>query len=336
MTTEVQNSGSTESTTTSSAASGASTASAGASTSPQSTQTTQGTQSQTAAPGQESTPGTVVPPAFTPNFKFKVMDKEHEIPEFLRGAIKDADTEKQLRELHEKAFGLDVVKPKYQSLKGQYDKIMADKESQDRSITILGKMIQNNDLDSFFKALKISEDQVLQYALERVRYREMPIEQRMQFDAQANERQRLMQLEMQNQQLQEQYMNESVQARTIQLDMGLANPLVKQAVDAFDAAVGKPGAFRAEVIKRGQYANFTTGADIPVDQAISEVMQIVGPFVKAQAPASAVAPGAAPAAGATPPTQQPPVIPNVSGRATSPAKRVAKSVDDLREMARAL
>ena len=276
----------------------------------------------------------VVPaaPAFTPNFKFKVMDKEHEIPEFLRGVVKDADTQKKLIELHEKAYGLDAVKSKYQTTKQQFDSMSKEKQSLDAEIQTLGTYLKKNDLDSFFKALNITEEQVLQYALDRVNYRELPIEQRMQRDMQTQERQRLYQLEQQNQQLEQRWATESVQARTFQLDSTLARQDIKSVAEAFDAKVGKPGAFKAEVIKRGQYANYTTGADISVDQAVSEVMGLYAPLVQTATPA-APAQAATAQAGAT---QALPVIPNVSGRGTSPVRKAVKSIADIEQRAREL
>ena len=51
------------------------------------------------------------------------MDKEHEVPEFLRGVVKDAATEKQVRELVEKAIGLDYVKPKLEQTRQQLNTV---------------------------------------------------------------------------------------------------------------------------------------------------------------------------------------------------------------------
>lgn len=279
--------------------------------------------------------GTPAAPVFAPNFKFKVLDKEHEIPEFLRGAVKDATTEKQLKELHEKAFGLDIVKPKYQETKKQLDQVRGTLEKQSTELSRLGQLLEKNDLDSFFKALKISEEQVLRYALERVQYRELPLEQRLQVDAQMQERQRLGQLEQQTQTYEQQYYAEATRNKALQLDYSLEKPEVKSIADAFDTRLGTPGAFRAEVIKRGQLAFHTTGQDIPVDQAMKEVLALAGgvlpsggnPAAQTQAPA---------AAQGSPAPVQPPIIPNVSGRGASPAKRAITSIADLRERARAL
>jgi hypothetical protein len=59
--------------------------------------------------------GDSIPPVYTPNTKFKVMDKEHEFDAWLAPHIKDAETEKKAKELYEKAYGLDYVKPKYEA-----------------------------------------------------------------------------------------------------------------------------------------------------------------------------------------------------------------------------
>ena len=41
--------------------------------------------------------------AYNPNYKFSVMDKEHEIDEWLRPVIKDAEMEKKVKDLYTKA-----------------------------------------------------------------------------------------------------------------------------------------------------------------------------------------------------------------------------------------
>lgn len=64
----------------------------------------------TQAPGVVSAQKPGETPAFSPNFKLKVMEQEREIPELLRPLIKDAESEKAVRELVEKAYGLEYVK----------------------------------------------------------------------------------------------------------------------------------------------------------------------------------------------------------------------------------
>jgi hypothetical protein len=103
--------------------------------------------------------------------------------------------------------------------------------------------------------------------------------------------------------------------------------------------VGKPGAFRTEVIKRGKmYAAMEQ--DAPVEQVVSEVLQLIGwqgqstqaqPNVQNGAGAAA-----APAAGAGTPAagQAKPTLPNVRGKGTSPAQKVFKSTEELRKHAR--
>lgn len=280
----------------------------------------------------QTTGAPVAPSAYTPNYKYKVMDKEHEIPEFLRGAITDTEKEKQIKELYEKAMGLDVVKPKYQTVKQQYDRVIQEKQNQDKSIEVLGSFVQKNDLDSFFKALKIPEEQVFEFVQQRLQYRELAPEQRRQIDMQRSEQQRMEHLEMQHQQLQERYFNDTVQARTYQLDTALEKPEVREIAEAFDARVGTSGAFKTEVIKRGQLAHYTTGADIPVAQAVTEVLSMYRPLMGSAASGQQMGASAMGAKNAPP---APPVIPNITGRQTSPAKRVPKSLDELRALAKA-
>lgn len=289
------------------------------------------------APEGDVTPsGEGTSPAFVPNYKFKVLDKEHEIPEFLRSAMKDGASEKQLRELHEKAFGLDIVKPRYQETKKKLDEVQGKFEQQSQGIARLGGYLQKNDFASFIKELNIPEDLILRYALERVQYREMPLEQRLQVDAQMQERERLNQLETQSQTFEQRYYAEATQNRALQLDQGLAKPEVKTIADAFDARAGKPGAFRSEVINRGMLAFHTTGADIPVEQAMNEVLALARGIVPSGGqPVDNVHALPSAQGGQTAPVQ-PPIIPNVQGRGASPTKRVISSLADLRQRAKEL
>ena len=69
---------------------------------PVETSTPTETPTETPAPVETATPAEApapVTPEFTANYKFKVMDKEHEIPEAFRGIIKDAESEKLAREI---------------------------------------------------------------------------------------------------------------------------------------------------------------------------------------------------------------------------------------------
>lgn len=285
------------------------------------------------------------PAAYAPNLKFKVLDKEHEIDPLFAGVIKDADTEKKVRELFEKAYGLDSVKADRQSLKQKIETHYAPLEQTHqntvKALAQFDKMIEQKDYDNFFGTLQIPEEEILKWAVKKAQLMSLTPEERQAYNESVQQRNRLYSLEQQVADSQEAQFQIAVQTRTAQLDQELSKPEILNVIDAYDGRVGTPGAFKAEVIKRGQLYAYQ-GKDISVEEAVREVIGLMG--VNAQAP---VAPqqvqqpvnnsagngqGTAPQAQA--PSQKPPVIPNVGGQGTSPAKKVVRSLDDIRALSK--
>jgi len=120
---------------------------------------------------------------FQPNYHYKVLDKEHEIPEFLRGTIKDEETQKQVKELFEKAGGLDHIKSKYNELESTQNTLVSENAQYKQAVDELRSTYQRNDFDGLFKQLQIDENKVLQWVLDKAQYNEMAPEQRQQIDA---------------------------------------------------------------------------------------------------------------------------------------------------------
>jgi hypothetical protein len=268
------------------------------------------------------------PAPYSPNFKFKVMEEEKEFDEWLRPVVKDAETEKRVRELYEKAYGLDHVKAERQKIRDELKSVKTEYDSVNSALSQLSEYVNKDDLHSFFRDLGIPEQKVLQYAIQRAQYSELPPEHRQQWDRQYEEKQRLYSLERQNQELQQTFQQQAVSQRMGELDSSLQRPEVMQIVQSFDSRVGKPGAFKEEVIKRGQYyASLPTPQDISVEQAVSEVLQLVG-FQQQQSQQAA---GAQSGTQVVSPAGHP-IIPNIKGRGTSPTKKVVRSIDDLRKL----
>ncbi len=280
------------------------------------------------------------PPAYAPNFKYKVLKEEKEIPEWARPFVTSADVEKNVRELFEKADGIEAVKTHRDQLVQENETMRTEWAPVIQNVQTVVGHLQRGDMDSFFEALNIPEAAVLKYALYRLQLKENPQQ------LAAHEQMRQMQLH--NLQLQQQleqsnsgYTNIAVQTREIQLDTHLGRPEILTAVQSFDQRVGKPGAFRTEVIKRGKmYAAMEQ--DAPVEQVVSEVLQLIGwqgQNTQAQPNVQNGAGGAAaPAAGAGTPVagQAKPTLPNVRGKGTSPAQKVFRSTDEIRKHARQL
>lgn len=274
-------------------------------------------------------------PSYTPNFKFKAADKEHEFDEFLRGAVKNAEHEKKIRELYERSYGLDHVKGERDKFRNEFKSVNEQYGALNKGLDALNVMLKNKDYHGFYQAMGIPEQDVLQYALSRVKYKEMPPEQRQQLDQQYESQQRLAYLEQANQELIASYQQQTVQQRTQELDGYLGRPEISQVASSFDARMGQPGAFRDEVIRRGQYyASLPDGKDVPVEQAVREIMALVGNVSPQATPAEAQQQVNGMQAEHEQTQQTKPVIPNIKGRGTSPARKVIKSIDDVRNLSK--
>lgn len=281
-------------------------------------------------------PGVVAPVVFTPNLKFKVKDKEHEIPAYLKGAVKDAETEKQIRDLCERAFGLDGIKAERTELKQQMGSIASENTEIKGNINELRNLYQRNDLDSFFAKLKIPQERVLQYALEKAQYMELPPEQRAMIDARKQADLHAYNLDSQNQRLSNDLQTQIAQAKRVMFDATLSRSDVATVAQNFDAQAGKPGAFRQLVASHGETAWYRSNGkiDLSPEQAVQEVMAMYGIKAGQVVPPSAMTAAGATVNPATPlvaPAKPVPVIPNIQGRGTSPLKSKPRSIEDLKK-----
>lgn len=263
-------------------------------------------------------------PAWNPNFKFKVKDKEMEFDEFLRGSIKDQDSEKKLRELYEKAYGLDEVKASRASFEQKYKEVDGKYNQIAQSLGTLGQYVQEKKYGDFFQSLNIPKQDIIDYVIEELRFQELPQEQR-----QAIEHQRQLEREFQIAQQHNQTMYQQMQQLVTQqarneLVAEMGKPEISQAIQMFDARLGKPGAFEQEVIRRGQYYEQVHQVSPPASQLVQEVLAFVGQ------------PQAAPAnqqAQIVKTQAEKPVIPVMAGGSQkSPTQKVPTSIEDLKRL----
>ena len=275
--------------------------------------------------------GTVEQQAYTPNYKFKyaTSDKseseEKEFDEWIRPLIKDKNTEKAARSLYSKAYGLDFVKPRYDEVKQNYTSLNNDYTSLVSELQELGKAVQRRDFGAILKATKIPEDLAIEYVINKLKYQEMTPDQRQQYDNQRSFEQRAYQGEDRTETLQRMYEEQAVQFKSMQLDSGLSHPDVAEIAKTLDAKLGQ-GAFKSEVIGFGKATYRDTGKDLSVDEAIQAVIKKYQPFMQMNTTSAQQVVG----------PQDKPVIPNVSGRNSSPAKKGINSLADLKARSKAL
>lgn len=269
--------------------------------------------------------------AYTPNFKYQVLKKEKEIPEKYRALIKNEADENELRDLFESADGLkEHFKPKYEQMERSFGLMQGDFSSLLNQVQDIRESYQRNDIDAFLQKMNVSPEKVLQWAVNKFQYRELPPEQRAQIDAQTEAQRAYYETQRQNSTLTNQLQSQIVQARQSTLNSELARPEVKAMVDAFDQRAGRAGAFVQQVYERGQlaWANSKGKVDLSPSQAIEQVVNLFG--LKNAAPARAASQVASPASGGNKGAAN--TLPNLgSGRAASPVKKKVSSIDDIKK-----
>jgi hypothetical protein len=284
--------------------------------------------------GDKETPAKA---AYKAREKFKVMDSEHEVPAFLKSLIKDEASEKQVIELLEKAYGLEPTKTRLVDARKERDTFKQELSTVTRSISDLRQIYQRGDIDAFLDKLAIPQERMLQWALEKVNYSQLPPEQQRVLDERRDAQRKAWAAEQQNQELSTSGQELARQARIELLEAGLASPDVKTFADTFDSLAGKPGSFKRAVQEEGLLAyQLSEGKeDLTPKQAIERAMTKLRPFVtaaKAQAPAPQGIAAAGAGAPAPQPNAKPSVIPNLQGRPQTALKSKPQNLEQLRKL----
>jgi hypothetical protein len=260
---------------------------------------------------------------WAPDYKYKVLDQEYEIDEFLRPAV-TKDTYKNIIDVMTKAKGFEHYKSKNERLAQENSTLKTTEEEFNRQNKLLGYMgtlMKEKEYETLFKELNIPDEALTTIALKKLQYQELPPEQRQEYDRNLLNNQRLRNLEMQNQEYQEKLVQQTVQQRHNELNSLLSGQM-KEINDAFDAQAGRPGAFKEAVVRQGQLAYYTQKKDLSATEAAEEVLRLYGKPQASQVPSTteSVAPSAKP------------IIPNIRGGNQSVVKTQVKSIDDLNKI----
>lgn len=280
--------------------------------------------------------GEIEKPSFVPKEKFKAWRAEHEVPKWVRDIVKDADTETKAIELLEKASGLDLMKPKFEETKASLQQVTGQHQTMLGQINDLRQTYQRGDIDLWLQKLQIPQERMLQWALDKVNLSQLSPDQQRLHEQKVEAERKAITLEERNHQYESQVYESQRQAKSMQLESGLARPEVQTFVEAFDSRAGRPGAFRQEVISTGEaeYLRSQGKVDLSPDQAIAMVLDRYKNFVTIAAPATLPGSAAAPGPKVIMPGEGAPTIPNVAGRAASPLKSSPNSLDDLRKLSK--
>lgn len=269
--------------------------------------------------------------AYAPNFKFKVKDKELEFDDFVKPIVKTKDVEQKIKDLYEKAHGIEEVKAARETFKTQAEEWKGKFTQVEASLQTLGSYVKKDDFGSFFKALNIPKEKIIRYAIEELKYQELPPEQKAAIDLQRQQQTEFEMAQTQNQTLQQQMANLIQQQATFELNQELARPDVSQAITAYDTGAGQAGAFRAEVIRRGQYYEAVHKISPPASQLVQEILSLVGVQAQAQQGTQASSNGS-PSQVVQNQKEKPVISSFQGGGGKSPTRKVPSSIDDLRKM----
>lgn len=273
-------------------------------------------------------------PAWMPEFKFKVKDKELEFDDFVKPIIKSKEVNDKIKDLYLKAHGLDEVKQSRDHFQNQYKAENEKITTIEKNLQNIGVTVKNKDFGTFFDLLKIDKNDVMNYFIEELKFQELPAEQK-----QAIERQRQVEREYQtaqeqNQGLQTQMQEMMIKQTKFEFAQVFASPDVAPAIQQFEARVGQPGAFEKAILERGQYYEAVHKTSPPVRQLVNEVLTLAGlssgmPGQAQQAPLTQQSN----ASQVVHAQNQKPVIPSFSGGSStkSPARQVVGTIDDIRK-----
>lgn len=268
--------------------------------------------------------------AYTPNWKFKVLDKEHEVEEWLRPVVKDADSEKKIKELYEKAYGLDPVKASRDAVQKELAEVKKDLPTLTAVYNDAYEAMQfkhRGDLAAFFEKVGVTDEQLAKYMLEKINRQNLPPEQQQVYNELEAKRKSEYQQARQLEEMDQRYQQMATQAREWEVDQWLAKPEVSGIAERYDAVNGK-GTFKRHVAEIGVQYHAMNGQDPSVEQVMSIAMDN---WKKLEAVFRNQPVSNAPPAQNN--QEKPlPVIPNVSGKNVSPTRKAVRSIDDLRKL----
>lgn len=297
----------------------------------------------TASPEGQAAAGTQAPAPYQVNPVVKVRNMEKRFDDFVLPFIKDAETEKKFRELYERAYGLDFVKADREHYQGELRNLKQQMEQHRPTLDAVERIVHFRDQGQMlpmFQLLGIEPQKVFQWAYQ---YAQMSPEARQAQDMANTNAMNAYDATSQATSAQQQAFQQAAEFKGREYDMIMRyDTSVSAAASDFDQQHG-PGAFFEQVKRTGLYHWNVNKRDIPVSEAVDEVMKLIG-RARGQSVSAADAhspgqmqqnPAAAQVAQPQAPTPKP-VIPSVKGSGATPVKKAVTSIADMRRLAREL
>lgn len=292
-------------------------------------QSTQPTEAAAGSP-EASLTGSSEAPAYEPNLSFKVYDQEKKFDDWVKPLITSPEMEKKVRELYEKAHGLDFVKPKLERTREELTQVSEAKTRYDGIVQTLSTHVKNEDFDSFFKDTGIPEAMIFRWVANKLKYSELPPEEKRAYDERMELRRKNATLERDYGQATQKVSQAETQKLEFELNAELSKPEINATMREYDQRMGHVGAFREQIAIQAYANEIATGQRVTASQAVANLLTLMG-----KTPGSQPAVSAPPSQGGVIQPQEKPVIPNFRGRSGSPVKKVPSSMEEFKAQTKA-
>jgi hypothetical protein len=270
---------------------------------------------------------------YQPNFEYTVMDEKKQIPEKFRGLITDEDSEKEIRDIFERADGIESVKTsrddfktRAESAETQHNELVERWNKVARGFDEITYYRENN-LRAFFKQFQFSEKEIMDYA-ESLIDAESDSNLKNRLDDDERRARDTFKSNVQTQDLQEQNVSQSRELHQQAMQAALARPDVSTFQREWDTRTGKPGAFLQAVNDYGSSVYHNEGRAINAYEAVDYVYGILSKGAVGQQQTEAASAATTTSQQAT---ERPQTIPNVGpGRSVSPTKTRPRTLEEYR------
>jgi len=268
---------------------------------------------------------------YSPDHKYNVYDEVKEFDEWIIPVIKDKDTESKVRDLYTRAAGIEGVKTKLSKEREDKAMIQTELNNINRGLENFQRLLDSQLYDEVFKHLKIPEEQIIEYALDKAKRSQLSAEERAMLDSQDQMRTQNFNLQKQNEEMQRlQYQNAEKQYE-FEMNSQLTRQDVKPLVDKLDSQFGN-GFFRDQVEKEGMAYYNQNGRDTTIEDAVNTVITKFGKLTQAAATPPTTLTNTQPLNTITKTNQIRTIAKTPSGGGASPTHREINSIEDLQKI----
>ncbi len=226
-----------------------------------------------AAEGAETPEAQASTEQFVADYKYRADGKDLEVPEFLRGLIKDKASQEQVVNMLKKHDAFDTVSTRRDQFRNERDEARSNVQRYESAINTMRTTYQRGDIDGFLKLCEIPEEQMLKWATEKAKYYMGDENYRSQVDRDIQLRQTAWAKDSQAHEYQSKY--QEMEARQLQTEFNyeMLKPEVSSFASSFDKFAGKQGAFIEEVKNRGELAYLREQKTIAPSEVIQGIMK---------------------------------------------------------------